>query len=99
MDANIYIPENIAICSIEKLASIKIPNKAVPKAVANTIKAVVRAFIDPIYLTPYTSAQVDDPRTLHKPFVIPISPKKKNEEIGLSKKIKTNTAKSKGIFI
>ena len=43
MDTNIYIPENIDICSIEKPASIKIPNTAVPKAVANTIKAVVRA--------------------------------------------------------
>ena len=99
MDANIYIPENIDICSIEKPASIKIPNNAVPKAVANTIKAVVRAFIDPIYLTPYISAHVDDPKTLHKPFVIPINPRKKNEEAGLSKKIKTKTAISKGIFI
>ena len=81
MDTNIYIPENIDICSIEKPESIKIPNNAVPKAVANTIKAVVRAFIDPIYLTPYISAHVDDPKTLHKPFVIPIRPKKKNEEI------------------
>ena len=78
---NIYIPENIAICSIEKPLSIKIPNKAVPKAVANTIRAVVRAFMEPIYLTPYISAHVDDPKTLHKPFVIPISPKRKNEEI------------------
>ena len=96
---NIYIPENIDICSIEKPESIKIPNKAEPKAVANTIKAVVRALMDPIYLTPYISAHVDDPRTLHIPFVIPIRPKKKNEEIGLLKKIKTNTARSKGIFI
>ncbi len=67
--------------------SINKPNKAVPNAVANTIKAVVSAFIDPIYLTPYISAQVDDPRTLHKPLVIPIRPKKKNEEIGLLKKL------------
>ena len=96
---NIYIPENIDICSIEKPASIKIPNRAVPKAVAKTIKDVVRAFIDPIYLTPYISAHVDDPKTLHKPFVIPISPRKKNEEAGLSKKIKTKTAISNGIFI
>ena len=28
------------------------PNKAVPNAVENTINAVVKAFIDPIYLTP-----------------------------------------------
>ena len=42
----------MAICSMEKPLSIKKPNKAVPKAVENTIKAVVKAFIDPIYLTP-----------------------------------------------
>ena len=42
----------MAICSIEKPLSIKIPNNAVPNAVANTIRAVVNAFIDPIYLTP-----------------------------------------------
>ena len=41
-----------AIFSIENPASIKMPNNAVPKAVANTIKAVVNAFIDPIYFTP-----------------------------------------------
>ena len=38
-----------AIFSIENPASIKKPNKAVPKAVANTIKAVVKALIDPMY--------------------------------------------------
>ena len=42
----------MAICSIEKPRSIKKPNKAVPKAVENTIKAVVNALIDPMYLTP-----------------------------------------------
>ena len=47
-----YAPETTAICSIEKLISIRIPNKAVPKAVANTINAVVSALIDPICLTP-----------------------------------------------
>ena len=47
-----YIADIIAICSIEKPLSIKLPNKAVPNAVANTINAVVRAFIDPIYFTP-----------------------------------------------
>ena len=41
-----------AIFSIENPASIRKPNNAVPKAVANTIKAVVKAFIDPIYFTP-----------------------------------------------
>ena len=85
MDANIYIPENIDICSIEKPASIKIPNKAEPKAVANTIKAVVRALMDPIYLTPYISAHVDEPRTFANPFDIPINPRNMNDEIGLLK--------------
>ena len=47
-----YIAETVAICSIEKPLSIKKPNRAVPNAVENTIKAVVKAFIDPIYLTP-----------------------------------------------
>ena len=40
------------ISSIVKPISIKNPNRAVPKAVANTINAVVKAFIDPICLTP-----------------------------------------------
>tara|TARA_B100001996_G_scaffold312215_1_gene254305 strand:+ start:702 stop:956 length:255 start_codon:yes stop_codon:yes gene_type:complete len=84
---------------MEKPLSINNPNKAVPNAVANTINAVVSAFIDPIYLTPYISAQVEEPKTLHKPFVIPIKPKKKNEEIGFLKNNKTKTAKNKGIFI
>ena len=61
------------------------PNTAVPKAVANTIKAVVRAFMEPIYFTPYISAQVDDPRTLQSPFVIPINPKNINDDKGLLK--------------
>ena len=47
-----YEPETNAICSIEKLLSIRIPNEAVPKAVENTIKAVVKALMEPIYLTP-----------------------------------------------
>ena len=33
----------------------------------------------------YISAQVDDPRTLQSPFVIPINPKNTNDEKGLSK--------------
>ena len=49
-----------------------------PKAVENTINAVVKAFIDPICLTPYISAQVDDPRTLARPLEMPIKPKKIN---------------------
>ena len=47
-----YEPETKAICSIEKLLSIRIPKNAVPKAVEKTINAVVKAFIEPIYLTP-----------------------------------------------
>ena len=41
-----------AICSIEKSKSIKRPNNAVPKAVENTINAVVKALMEPIYFTP-----------------------------------------------
>ena len=69
-----------AIFSIENPLSINIPKNAVPKAVEKTIKAVVIAFIEPINLTPYISAQVEDPRTLEKPLDIPTSPKKKNAE-------------------
>ena len=79
------MPETVAICSIEKPRSIKKPNNAVPKAVAKTIEAAVKAFIEPIYFTPYISAQVEDPKTLANPLLIPISPKKKNAEIGLLK--------------
>ena len=85
IETEIYAAETKEICSIEKPLSISIPNTAVPKAVANTIKAVVSALIEPIYLTPYISAQVDDPRTLQSPFVTPINPKKTNDEKGLSK--------------
>ena len=84
IEIKIYAAENKEICSIKKPLSIKMPNTAVPKAVAKTIKAVVRALIEPIYLTPYISAQVDDPRTLQKPFVIPINPKNTNDDKGLS---------------
>ena len=85
IDKKMYVPEIMEMFSIVKPLSIKVPNNAVPKAVANTIKAVVRALIEPMYLTPYISAQVDDPRTLQRPFVIPINPKNTNDEIGLSK--------------
>ena len=61
------------------------PNTAVPKAVANTIKAVVRAFIDPMYFNPYISAHVDDQSTLQNQLVTPINPKNTNDEKGLSK--------------
>ena len=43
---------------------------------------MVSALIDPINFTPYNSAQVDEPKTLAKPFDTPINPRKKNEEIG-----------------
>ena len=49
---NRYIKEIKAICSIKNPLSINKPNKAVPKAVEKTIKAVVSALIDPIYFTP-----------------------------------------------
>ena len=72
----------VAICSIEKPLSIKNPYNAVPNAVENTISAVVSALIDPINFTPYSSAHVDEPKTLAKPFDTPINPRKKNEETG-----------------
>ena len=79
------MPETKAICSIENPLSIKKPNKAVPKAVEKTIKAVVKALIDPIYFTPYISAQIDEPKTFANPFEIPIKPRNTNDEIGLLK--------------
>ena len=71
--------------SIEKPLSIKKPNKAVPNAVEKTIKAVVKALIDPINFTPYISAHVEEPRTFAKPFETPINPRKIKDVIGLSK--------------
>jgi len=85
MEIDIYTPETIDICSIENPLSIKIPNNAVPNAVEKTINAAVSALMDPIYFTPYISAHVEEPRTLAKPFDIPIKPKKTNENIGLLK--------------
>ena len=41
-----------AIFSIEKPLSINIPKTAVPNAVEKTIKAVVKALIEPINFTP-----------------------------------------------
>ena len=71
--------------STEKPISIKNPNKAVPKAVAKTIKAVVKALIDPRCLTPYNSAQVEEPRILANPLEIPTKPKNIKAVIGESK--------------
>ena len=70
--------------SIEKPLSIKKPNKAVPNAVEKTIKAVVKALIDPINFTPYISAHVEEPRTFAKPFETPINPRIIKDVIGLS---------------
>ena len=72
----------MAICSIDKPLSMRIPNKAVPNAVEKTINAVVKALIDPIYLTPYISAQVEEPKTFANPFEIPINPRKTKDEFG-----------------
>ena len=96
---NIYVPDTTAISPTVKPISIKYPNKAVPKAVANTINAVVKALMDPRYLTPYNSAQVEDPKILANPFDIPTNPKNKNAVIGVSKKNKTITDNRSGIFI
>ena len=51
-DPTIYVAPIKAIPLIEKPRSINIPNKAVPKAVENTIKDVVKALILPINFTP-----------------------------------------------
>ena len=93
------MPDTIAISPTVKPISIKYPNKAVPKAVANTINAVVKALIEPRYLTPYSSAQVDDPNIFAKPLDIPTKPKNKNAVIGVSKKYKTITDNKSGIFM
>jgi len=96
---NIYIPDTTAISPTVKPISIKYPNKAVPKAVANTINAVVKALMEPRCLTPYNSAQVEDPNMLAKPLDIPTKPKNKNAVICVSKKNKTITDNRSGIFI
>ena len=84
-DIDIYIPDTVVISLTENPKSINNPNKAVPKAVAKTIKAVVKALIDPRYFTPYNSAQVDDPNIFANPFEIPINPKNINAVIDDSK--------------
>ena len=93
------MPDTRAISPTVKPESIKYPNKAVPKAVANTINAVVKALIDPRYLTPYNSAQVEDPNIFANPFEIPTKPKNINAVIGVSKKNKTITENRSGIFM
>ena len=93
------MPDTVAISPIVKPISIKYPNKAVPKAVANTISAVVRALMDPRYLTPYNSAQVEDPNIFANPFEIPTNPKNTNAVTGVSKKNRTITDNKSGIFI
>ena len=96
---NIYVPDTVAISPTVKPISIKYPNKAVPKAVANTINAVVSALIDPRYFTPYNSAQVEDPKIFAKPLEIPTNPKNINAVTGVSKKNRTITESKRGIFI
>ena len=94
-----YVPETATISSIVKPISIKNPYKAVPNAVANTINAVVSAFIDPICLTPYNSAQVEDPKIFAKPLDIPTKPKNTKAIIGVSKKNNTIAESKSGIFM
>ena len=60
---------------VNPLSIIK-PKSAVPNAVEKTINAVVKAFILPIYFTPYISAQVEDPKIFAKPLETPINPRK-----------------------
>ena len=81
----------MAISLTEKPISIKNPNNAVPKAVAKTIKAVVKALIEPRCLTPYSSAQVEDPKIFANPLEIPTNPKNIKAVIELSKKNKIIT--------
>ena len=51
-EKTIYMAAIKAIYSIEKPLSINNPKTAVPNAVENTIKAVVKALIEPINFTP-----------------------------------------------
>ena len=46
----------------------------------------LRALIDPRYLTPYNSAQVDDPKIFAKPLEIPTNPKNIKAVIEVSKR-------------
>ena len=88
-----------AIFSIVNPLSINKPNTAVPKAVANTMKEVVKALILPIYFTPYISAHVEEPNKLARPFDMPIRPRKTKAEYDESKYINTNVESNKGIFM
>ena len=51
-EKTMYIAAIKAIFSIEKSLSINNPKTAVPNAVEKTMKAVVKAFIEPINFTP-----------------------------------------------
>ena len=75
-EKTIYIAAIKAIFSIEKSLSINNPNIAVPNAVEKTIKAVVKALMLPMNLTPYISAQVEEPSIFASPFDTPTNPKK-----------------------
>ena len=93
------MPDTAAISPTVKPMSIKNPNNAVPKAVAKTINAVVKALIDPRYFTPYNSAQVEDPKIFENPFEIPTNPKNTYAVIDESKRNKTMTANKSGMFM
>ena len=84
---------------MENPMSINKPKTAVPKAVENTIIAVVNALIDPKYFTPYISAQVEEPKTFASPLEIPIRPKNMKAENEISKYIRTTVEINNGIFI
>ena len=84
-DIDIYIPDTVVISLTENPKSINNPNKAVPKAVAKTIKAVVKALMDPRCFTPYNSDQVEEPKILANPLEIPTNPKNTKAVIGTSK--------------
>ena len=86
------------INSIENPLSMKIPKIAVPKAVEKTINAVVKALILPKNLTPQISAHVDDPKTLDRPFDMPIKPKNKKADYLKSQIYKITKPNNKDIF-
>ena len=94
-----YEALNVAIEFILYPASINKPNTAVPAAVAKTINAVVKALIPPINFTPYISAHSEEPSTFARPLHIPIKPRKKNAEIGLSNEKRIMAEINNGRFI
>ena len=94
-----YVAPKKAIFSIVNPLSINKPNTAVPKAVENTINAVVNALILPMNLTPYISAQVDEPRIFANPLDTPINPKNTYANISFLKYKRVSMANNNGKFI